>query len=89
VSHTSPGMHDLHLSRVVPGSFTCKGKAFIGIGGIQASAPRTTFAKILRDIALFPPTNFTLLKIFLLPVYLYFVLNHAVYGTARNLEIIS
>lgn len=60
MSHTSPGMNGPCLSRVVPGSFTCKGKASIDIGSIQASPPMTTFAKVLGDGVPFPPTFFTL-----------------------------
>lgn len=58
MSHTSPGMHDPHLSQVVPGSFSCRGKASIDIGSIQASPPGTTFAKVLGDCGHFLSSPF-------------------------------
>lgn len=84
-----PWLHNLHLSQVVPGSFSCKDKALFDNGNIQASTTRTTFTKILRHCVPFPPSFFNTFRFFLLLLFAcsYFVLNHAVYRIARNLGI--
>lgn len=85
-----PRLHNLYLSQAVPGSFTCKDKALLGIGNTQASPPRTTFAKILRHCAPFLPRFFNIFKGFKkLFACFYFILNRAVYRIARNLGIIA